>query len=148
VFTATASNNTIGGSGRQGIFVGDVEYAVAPPTPFTVNLTNNQTSGNQGAGISLLSLSPFGQANLVAHVQGNTLSGDNAGAMDSGAFQALSFGGPATLGLRLTGNSATAANGAPFSLINSGGTFLFQDGGQNVPSSYSQSGFITPGIVP
>lgn len=148
--TATASNNTITGSGRQGIYVSDAEFFAAPSGPYTVDLINNQTSVNQGAGISLASLGIFGNSNLVAHVQGNTLNGDNVGGSDFGAFQAnvTGVGGPATLGLRLTGNTATPAQGAAFRLSNGGGTFLFQDGGLNLPSTYTTVGTITPGVVP
>ena len=148
--TASAANNTITGSGRQGIYVADRAIFTAPTTPFTVDLTNNHTSGNQGAGISLTSVSVFGNSNLVAHVEGNTLTGDNAGCIDSAAFQAAVQGvySPAYLGLRLTGNTATAAKGDAFRLSNSCATFILEDGGQNVPATFSKVGTITPGIVP
>jgi hypothetical protein len=150
ISTASAWNNTVSGSGRQGIYVSDTELYAAPPTAFTVNLNNNQTSGNQGAGISVMSLGLFGNSNLVVHAQGNTMSGDNAGGSDFAAFQAnvTGVGGPASLGLQLTGNTVTAAQGDAFRLANTGGTFIFQDGGQNLPATYNQVGTITPGIVP
>jgi hypothetical protein len=148
--TATVANNTVTGSGRQGIYVADIEVFASPTTPFTVNITNNQTANNQGAGIWLNSTSALGNSNLVAHVTGNTFTGDNSGGNDMGAFQAnvSAFFAPASLSLRLTGNTASPTQGDAFHLANTGGTFLFQDGGQNSPSTYTQVGTITPGIVP
>ena len=153
-FSATLTGNTISGNGKQGITAVDSHgssFFVADA--FRVDLFDNTTSANGGAGIALGSQSvDFGTAQILAHLVGNNFLGDNLGGGDAGGVDARTLsksGGTSALSLFLANNTSTPANGAGFSLMNPSptDTFTFQNGGGNV-GTFSTTGTITMGTVP
>jgi hypothetical protein len=149
-FSATLTGNTVSGNGSEGILAVDSAVFGSAPSPMRVDLYNNSTSNNGGAGIMLVSFSVFGgQASILSHATGNTLNGDNTAGIDADGFVAETFGfigGAPSMALLLGGDTSTPANGAGFSLLNIGGSFLFQNGGGNTGTINTFG--ITNGTVP